>query len=85
MVGFIRHLALTFSAAPGGDLLGIGPSVAGPLLTAAEFLIPAAVAGSGLHKVLTHQEGGGGFLVDMVLKAGGAVLIIELIKAISGL
>ncbi len=64
----------------GADPLGIKDAVAGPLLSACEFLIPASVAGSGLHKVLSHQESGGGFLVDMVLKAGGAVLIIELFK-----
>ena len=67
------------------DLLGIRAAVADPLLTAAEFLIPAAIAVAGLHKLMNHQESGGGVLVDMLVKGGGAVLIIQLIKTVSGL
>ncbi len=67
------------------DTLGIGPAVASPLLTAAEFLIPAGVALAGLHKLMQHQESGGGFLVDMLVKGGGAILVIQLIKLLTGL
>ena len=58
--------------------------VAGPILTSAQFLIPAAVAISGLHKMMEHRESGGSFLVDMVTKGGGAILVLQLVKAISG-
>jgi hypothetical protein len=58
--------------------------VAAPLLTSAQFLIPAAVAISGLHKMMEHRESGGSFLVDMVTKGGGAVLVLQLIKSITG-
>lgn len=46
--------------------------IAGPLLTSAQFLIPAAVAISGIHKMMDHRESGGSFLVDMVTKGGHA-------------
>ena len=59
-------------------------SIAGPLLTSAQFLIPAAVAVSGLHKMMEHRESGGSFLIDMVTKGGGAVLVLALIKSIAG-
>ncbi len=67
------------------DTLGIGAAVASPLLTAAEYLIPAGVALAGLHKLMQHQESGGGFLVDMLVKGGGAILVIQLIKLLTGL
>ncbi len=59
-------------------------TIAGPLLTSAQFLIPAAVALSGIHKMMEHRESGGSFLVDMVTKGGGAVLVLALIKSIAG-
>jgi len=37
-------------------------NIAGPLLTSAQFLIPAAVALSGIHKMMEHRESGGSFL-----------------------
>jgi hypothetical protein len=60
-------------------------NVAAPLLTSAQFLIPAAVAISGIHKMMEHRESGGSFLVDMVTKGGGAVIVLQLVKAISGI
>jgi hypothetical protein len=59
--------------------------VANPLLTSAQFLIPAAVAISGIHKMMEHRESGGSFMVDMVTKGGGAILVLQLVKSISGL
>jgi hypothetical protein len=82
MTALITFLA---TLTPGPDTLGVGSTVASPLLTAAEFLIPAGVAMSGLHKMMQHHESGGGFLVDMVVKGGGAVLVVQLIKAFTGL
>jgi len=58
--------------------------VANPLLTSAQFLIPAAVAISGIHKMMEHRESGGSFMVDMVTKGGGAILVLQLVKSISG-
>jgi hypothetical protein len=58
--------------------------VASPLLTSAQFLIPAAVAISGIHKMMEHRESGGSFLVDMVTKGGGAILVLQLVKSLSG-
>ena len=69
----------------GTDVLGVGPGLALPLLTGSQYLIPAAVAFAGLHKLLSHQETGGGFLVDMLVKGGGAILMIQLVKGLVGL
>jgi hypothetical protein len=66
---------------PSRDTLHVWDNIASPLLTAGEYLIPAGVALSGLHKVMQHQESGGGFLVDMLVKGGGAVLVIQLVKS----
>jgi hypothetical protein len=53
--------------------------VANPLLTSAQFLIPAAVAISGIHKMMEHRESGGSFMVDMVTKGGIAGAALDLI------
>ncbi len=66
---------------PRHDTLHVWETVASPLLTAGEYLIPAGVAFSSLHKVMQHQESGSGFLVDMLVKGGGAVLVIQLVKS----
>ena len=66
---------------PSHDTLHVWDTVAGPLLTAAEYMIPAGVAFSSLHKVMQHQESGAGFLVDMLIKGGGAVLVIQLVRS----
>jgi hypothetical protein len=81
--------ALTLAAtspAQAADVLSkpVLDDVAGPLLTSAQFLIPAAVAISGIHKMMEHRESGGSFLVDMVTKGGGAVLVLQLIKSLTG-
>jgi hypothetical protein len=54
--------------------------VALPLLQAAKYLIPAGVALAGLHKLLSHQETGASFLVELLTKAGGAILLITLFQ-----
>lgn len=82
--------ALTLAAATpaqSSDVLSkpVLDNVAGPLLTSAQFLIPSAVAISGIHKMMEHRESGGSFLVDMVTKGGGAVLVLQLIKSITGI
>ena len=85
MLALLFHSFLASAAlnpAGAGDTLGIGSTIGGPLLTGAQFLIPAGVAFAGLHKVLNHQETGGGFLVDMIAKGGGAILVIQVIKAL---
>jgi len=58
--------------------------IAGPLLTTAQFLIPAAVALSGIHKMMEHRESGASFLLELLTKGGGAVLVLALIKSIAG-
>ena len=80
MLALVHFVAATTTS---NDFLhAVKGSVALPLLQAGEWLIPAGVAMAGLHKLMQHQESGGGFLVEMLVKGGGAVLIIELVKAI---
>jgi hypothetical protein len=84
----VLHVALVaVTPSQSSDLLSrpVLDNVAGPLLTSAQFLIPAAVAISGIHKMMEHRESGGSFLVDMVTKGGGAVIVLQLVKAISGM
>jgi len=85
---FVVHALLVAATAPNSaaDVLSLPvlDTVAGPLLTSAQFLIPAAVAISGIHKMMEHRESGGSFLVDMVTKGGGAVLVLQLIKSLTG-
>lgn len=82
----VHAFVVAASPAPSADLLSkpVLDDVAGPLLTSAQFLIPAAVAISGIHRMMEHRESGGTFLVDMVTKGGGAVLVLQLIKSITG-
>jgi hypothetical protein len=80
------HVLAALTAASSVDPLSqqVLARVANPLLTSAQFLIPAAVAISGIHKMMEHRESGGSFMVDMVTKGGGAILVLQLVKAISG-
>jgi hypothetical protein len=59
-------------------------NVATPLLTIAQILVPGIVGVTSLHKVMEHQETGGGFLINMVTKGGGAVLVLQLLKSVIG-
>jgi hypothetical protein len=34
--------------------------------------------------MMEHRESGGSFMVDMVTKGGGAILVLQLVKSISG-
>jgi len=61
---------------PGEILLAIGA----PVLLAAEILIPAAVAVSAIHKLAEHRETGMGTVVDLIMKGGGSVLAIQVIR-----
>ncbi len=81
MVALLTHMLTDVQVDPSHDTLHVWDTVASPLLTAGEYLIPAGVAFSGLHKVMQHQESGSGFLVDMLVKGGGAVLVIQLVKS----
>ncbi|MGC8460610.1 MAG: hypothetical protein ACP5OR_02015 [Candidatus Dormibacteria bacterium] len=63
----------------------IASQIASPLLTGMQFLIPLAVAMSGIHKLMNHQESAGGFLVEILVKGGGAILVIQLIKTLAKL
>ena len=60
----------------------INQNVATPLLNAAKFLIPAFVCISGLHKLMEHRESGGAFLLEMLVKGGGAVVLITVVQGL---
>ena len=77
----LTHAIAGVQVDPSRDTLHVWDTVASPLLTAGEYLIPAGVAFSSLHKVMQHQESGSGFLVDMLVKGGGAVLVIQLVRS----
>jgi len=56
-------------------------NVAGPILDGAEILIPAAVAVSGIHKLMEHRETSGSLVIELLTKGGGTILAIQLLKA----
>lgn len=84
-------LALTTAPAPapvsGSDAFAgtVRDVMAGPLMTAIQFLIPGFVLISALHKLMEHRESGGAFLAELVVKGGGAFLIVQLVKGMAGI
>ena len=63
------------------DLQGaVQNQIAIPILMAMQFIIPAAIGISAIHKLMEHRESGGGVLVELITKGGGAVLVLQLIK-----
>ena len=91
MLGAILHhvfLAASASSCSGGGnglCNKVLNSIADPLLTAMQILIPAAVGITAIHKLMEHRESGGGVLVELITKGGGAVLVIQLVKSIAGI
>ena len=83
MVGMLADtLRATTGAAD--DVLGAVPTVVKPMLTLVEFVIPIAVVASAIHKLMRHEESGVGFFVDLVIKAGGFLLIVLLTESVVG-
>ncbi len=83
----IGALAAFIGAAvtPGTFGTGVSSGLVLPLLTAAQFIIPVAVAVSGINKLMEHRESAGTFFIEMVTKGGGAILLIQLVKTMAGL
>ena len=81
IVAWLARIVADVEVTPGSDTLHVWSTVASPMLAAAEYLIPAGVALSSLHRVMQHQETGSGLLVDMLVKGGGAVLVIQLVRS----
>ncbi|MHB8717992.1 MAG: hypothetical protein ACYDAC_03745 [Candidatus Dormibacteria bacterium] len=81
LAAWLVRVVADIEVTPGSDTLHVWSTVASPMLAAAEYLIPAAVALSSLHRVMQHQETGSGLLVDMLVKGGGAVLVIQLVRS----
>lgn len=82
--GQLFHALFTIASSQDAFSKSVLDQVAAPLLTSAQFLIPAAVAISGIHKLMEHRESGGSFLVEMITKGGGAILVLQLIKSLTG-
>jgi hypothetical protein len=69
------------------DLLddSVKSRIAVPLIVAMQFLIPAAIGISAIHKLMEHRESGGGVLVELITKGGGAILVLQLVRFMAGL
>ena len=59
----------------------VGDQVSRPIMNSAEALIPAAVAVSSIHKLMEHRESSGSLVIELIVKGGGTVLVVEAIKA----
>jgi hypothetical protein len=79
MLAAVHTLAADILSGP------VGQNIADPLITAMQFLIPAAIGISAIHKLMEHRESGGGVLVELITKGGGAILVLQLIKSMAGL
>lgn len=62
----------------------VGNVIIGDIMTAAMVLVPAMVILSALHKLTEHRESSGALLIEMLIKAGGAFLVILLIRTVFG-
>ena len=58
--------------------------ILGDIITASLVLVPAMVVIGALHKLTEHRESSGALLIEMVVKAGGAFLVILLIRSVFG-
>jgi hypothetical protein len=87
MLGAIFHFLAANGCASGGEQLcdKVFNKIASPLFTTMQILIPAAVGISAIHKLMEHRESGGGVLVELITKGGGAVLVLQLVKAVAGI
>jgi hypothetical protein len=63
----------------------VGQNIADPLINAMMYLIPAAIGISAIHKLMEHKESGGGMLVELIVKGGGSIIVLQLIKSMAGL
>ena len=78
---FAVHSFVSAAPSVSTDLGGLtGANVATPILNGAEILIPAAVAVSGIHKLMEHRETAGSLVIELLTKGGGAILAVELVK-----
>ena len=55
---------------PGTFGKGIDTGLVLPILTAAQYIVPIAVAISGINKLMDHKESAGTFFIEMVTKGG---------------
>lgn len=80
------HFLASNGCSGGGDLCNqIVGRIALPLITSMQILIPAAVGITAIHKLMEHRESGGGVLVELITKGGGAVLVLQLVRTIAGI
>ncbi len=84
MLGAIAAL-IGAATGPNAFSLQVAQDLVDPLLTGAQFIIPVAVAVTGINKLMEHRESAGTFFIEMVTKGGGAILLIQLVKTMAGL
>ena len=73
-------------AAGGNELTTTTLQMVGvPVVDSAMFLIPAGVAITAIHKLMEHRETPMGTVVDILVKGGAALLVLELFKTMAGM
>jgi hypothetical protein len=64
--------------------VSVAMCAAGPILDVASVLIPGIVGLNSLHKLSDHQITGGGFVIEMTVRAGGAIFLIQMLRTLGG-
>jgi len=78
------HLLAVNTSCANGFCQNVLAQVVNPLISAAQILIPVFVFIAALHKLMDHQTSGGAFVVELIVKGGGAFLVLQLVKTLFG-
>lgn len=84
MAHLLAGICSTIPGSPPNCFSGNAQVILADIINASLVLVPALVVIGALHKLTEHRESSGALLIEMVVKAGGAFLIILLIRSVFG-
>jgi hypothetical protein len=58
----------------------VAANIGQPILVVCEVLVPATIAVSSIHKLMEHRESAVTMCIELVVKGGGTLLALELIR-----
>ena len=81
---FLSAICSTLPGSAPTCFSGNTQAILSDIINASLVLAPAMVIIGALHKLTEHRESSGALLIEMVVKAGGAFLVILLIRSVFG-